>query len=344
MQTPPLIRAVQSGHMPLIGQLIRGGTEVNAIDAWGRTATHYAVSRNNQEALKLLLNNGADDNLADNDGNTPLDMWHKHNNEEMLVLLHETGAKPSFTKIEEEKPVLSPTTDTAPSPKDKVKSQDLWQAAANNDRASVERLLDEGADAKAKNADGKVPFEIAVEAEHAAVAAILLRAAAGVNGEDKKRWKPLHWAIVADEWDLVKAFIEEGADLNAGRHQSVLDIAKEMKREAKLMEAFISVKGVDAIFDMHRTALMWAVRNGHTEIVKLLVEGGADLDSEDWIGTTALMYAVATEQRGMVKYLIDNGANPNYKNSYGDTALGIAERNGYQEIIDILRAAQQGSI
>ena len=416
VRTPALIQAVQSGHMPRIGQLIRGGTEINAINAWGRTATHYAVSRNNQKALKLLLDHGADANLADNDGNTPLDMWHKHKNEEMLALLQAAGARPSFTKVEEQQPAIAPATNTAPSSteflsEDKVENQDLWQAAADNDRLSAERLLAAGADAKAENDAGKVPFEIAVEAEHAAVAAILLRAAAGVNGEDKKRWKPLHWAIVADEWDLVKAFIEEGADLNAGRHQSVLDIAMQMEDELQLIKVFIAVKSVDTTFAGNRTVLMWAVRYGqteavkllvekgadlniqsksgetalmsaartgrteivkilveggadlniqdyqnewtalmeaarygHKEIVKILIDNGADLDSEDWIGTTALMYAVATEQRGMVKYLIDNGANPNYKNSYGDTALGIAERNGYQEIIDILRTTQQGSM
>ena len=158
VRTTPLIQAVQSGHMPLIRQLIRGGTEVNVIDAWGRTATHYAVSRDNQKALELLLSNGADANLADNDGNTPLDLWYKHENKEMLELLHAAGAKPL----------------------------DLWQAAADNDRATAERLLTAGADAKAENDADKVPFEIAIEAEHYALAAILLKAAVGINGRDKK--------------------------------------------------------------------------------------------------------------------------------------------------------------
>ena len=130
VRTPLLIQAVQSGHMRLIGQLIRGGAKVNAIDTLGRTAVHYAVSRDNQEALKLLLSNGADANLADNDGNTPLDMWHEHKNEKMLALLHAAGAKPL----------------------------DLFQAAANNDRLSAERLLAAGADAKAENEGGQSAF------------------------------------------------------------------------------------------------------------------------------------------------------------------------------------------
>ena len=130
VRTTPLIQAVQSSYMPLIGQLIKGGADVNVIDTWGRTATHYAVSNNNLLALKLLLKNGADINLADNNGSTPLDMWNEHKNEEMLKLLHTAGAKPL----------------------------DLFQAAANNDRASGERLLAAGADAKVGKRCGQSAF------------------------------------------------------------------------------------------------------------------------------------------------------------------------------------------
>ena len=107
------------------------------------------------------------------------DLWHVHENKAMLELLHAAGAKPL----------------------------DLWQAAANNDRASAERLLAVGADAKAENDAGKVPFDIAVEAEHYALAAVLAKAAGGINGRDKKGWTPLHWAIFGDAWDLVRELI-----------------------------------------------------------------------------------------------------------------------------------------
>ena len=352
--TPPLIRAVQSGHMPLIGQLIRGSTEVNAINAWGRTAAHYAVSNNNLPALKLLLDNSADANLADNAGNTPLDMWHEHENKEMLTLLHAAGAKPSFTKVEGQQPVISSATDTTPSSteflsEDKVENQDLWQAAANNDRASVERLLAAGADAKAENDAGKVPFDIAVEAEHCALAAILAKAAGGINGRDKKGWTPLHWAIVDDAWDLVREFIREGADITKGRRQSAFDVATLMESEAKLFEVFIAEKGVDAIVGKYgekvvdarvgrkgETMLMLAARKMHTEIVKLLLDNGADLNIKGNYGYTALMIAVREGNTEIVKLLLDNGADLNIKGNYGYTALMIAVREGNTEIVKLL--------
>ena len=244
-----LFEQCKAGTCVSSDQLINGGAQVNAIDVLGRTAAHYAVTRNNRKALKLLLDNSADANLADNDGNTPLDMWHKHENKKMLKLLHAAGAKPSFTftDVEEQQSVISSAIDTTPSStelssEDKVERQDLWQDAANNDRASAERLLAAGADAKAQNDAGKVPFDIAVEAEHYALAAILMKAAVGINGKDKKSWTPLHWAVSGDAWDLVREFIREGADISAGRRQSIFDVAKLMKSETKLIEVFIDEK------------------------------------------------------------------------------------------------------
>ena len=338
VRTTPLIQAVQGGHMPLIGQLIRGGTEVNAIDVLGRTATHYAVSRDNQEALKLLLDNGADANLADNDGNTPLDMWHEHKNEKMLALLHAAGAKPSFTEAEEQQSVISPATNTEPLPEDTTKNsiQDLWQAAANNDRLSAERLLTAGADAKAENDAGKVPFDIAVEAEHYALAAILLKAAVGINGRDRKSWSPLNWAIFGDAWDLVRELIREGADINVGRSQNAFDVATLMESEAKLIEVFIAEKGVDAIVRDGWTTLIYASRYGYTQVVKFLIDNGADLNIKGKYGWTALMYAAREGHTEVIKLLIDNGADLNHKNNGGVTALIYAAREGHTEVVKFL--------
>ena len=75
------------------------------------------------------------------------------------------------------------------------------QAADNGDRAGAELLLAAGADPKEKKHHGestdsrkldfKTPFHIAVEAENYTLAAILLRAAQGINGLDEQGWTPL---------------------------------------------------------------------------------------------------------------------------------------------------------
>ena len=329
---PSLILAVQGESRSFMAQLIGGGADVNAINVRGYTAAHYAVLRNNLPALELLLANGADPNLADNDGNRLLDLWHEHENKEMLELLHNAGAKPSFTKVEGQQLALLP-----PLPKDKVESQDLFQAAANNDRAAAESLLAEGAHAKAKNAEGKAPFNIAAEAEHGALAAILLQAAAGVNGIDEQGWTPLMWAITYDDWDLVRALISAGGNIHAGRGKDALDIAKLMESEAKLVEVFVAEKGADVPFGYHgETALMQAAWQGHTEAVKLSIDRGTDCNIQSEDGRTALMRAAWEGHTEAVKFLIDHGADLDIQSEDGRTALMRAAGRGHVEAAKFL--------
>ena len=352
VRTPPLIQAVQGERLYFLQQLIKGGAEVNAIDAWGRTAAHYAVLRNNLPALEFLLTHGADPNLADNDGNALLDVGHEHKNEKMLELLREAGAKSArHTEI-----ALQPAQDTAVSqplsadkvtvPEDSTENiaQDLFQAAANNDRDSAERLLAAGADAKAKNNVGQTPFAIAIEAEHYALAAILLKAVAGINGRDEKSWTPLNWAIFDDDWDLVREFIRAGAYLGGRRAQNALDVAKSMQSAAKLIEVFITENGVDAtVGENDKTMLILAAQRGNTEIVKLLIAKDADINiQENNYGYTALMMAAYYGYTEIVKLLVvARGANPSLKDRYGSTAFDYAHSINHQEIADIIRAAQQ---
>ena len=284
---PPIILAVRGESMSFMGQLIRGGVDVNAIDVRGYTAAHYAVVSNNFPALELLLSNGADPDLGDNDGNRLLDLWHEHENKEMLTLLQDAGVKSSL-----EINLPPPRVDKVTPPANKTESTDLFQAAANNDRVVAERLLADGADTKTKNAAGKTPFNIAAEAEHGALAAILLQAVAGINGRDEKGWTPLMWAIAYDDWDLGHALIRAGGDIYAGRRQNALDIAKLMESEAKLVEVFVAEKGADVPFGYHgETALMRAAWEGHTEAIKLSIDRGTDCNIQSEDGRTALMRA-----------------------------------------------------
>ncbi|GES63343.1 hypothetical protein ATEIFO6365_0007003000 [Aspergillus terreus] len=58
------------------------------------------------------------------------------------------------------------------------------------------------------------------------------------------------------------------------------------------------------------TALMKAVEFGHTSIVQLLIDHGADINSSGEFGDTALLVACRRLNSDLVKYLLDNGASP----------------------------------
>jgi hypothetical protein len=58
------------------------------------------------------------------------------------------------------------------------------------------------------------------------------------------------------------------------------------------------------------TALMFAVRNGHEDIARALVKGGADLKATNGDNATATIIAIVNDRFDLAKTLIDLGADP----------------------------------
>ena len=97
----------------------------------------------------------------------------------------------------------------------------------------------------------------------------------------------------------------------------------------------------------YRTALMIASEYGHTEIVRLLLDRGADINSQDNSGDTALIKKSAHGKGDMAEFLLDIGADPNIENIKGDTALmnaarysnsilNLAEGTDYIKVVELL--------
>lgn len=81
---------------------------------------------------------------------------------------------------------------------------------------------------------------------------------------------------------------------------------------------------------------MYSAEQGYTNIVKLLLESGADTELQDSIGSTALMIASGKNNVEIVKLLLKHDVNVNKKDNYFNTALHYACRSGNQHIIHLL--------
>ena len=82
------------------------------------------------------------------------------------------------------------------------------------------------------------------------------------------------------------------------------------------------------------TPLMMAAYDGYTEIAKLLIEKGAEVNAKGGVDMdmTPLIYAASQDRLDMVKLLIENGANVNVKSKYGWTPLFFAASRGKVDI------------
>ncbi|KAL1502534.1 hypothetical protein ABEB36_007665 [Hypothenemus hampei] len=84
------------------------------------------------------------------------------------------------------------------------------------------------------------------------------------------------------------------------------------------------------------TPLRAAAWGGHTEVVELLVEHGCQLDSVDSENRTALRAAAWSGHEEIVKILLQHGASVNLTDHEGRTALIAAAYMGHSEIVDHL--------
>ena len=94
------------------------------------------------------------------------------------------------------------------------------------------------------------------------------------------------------------------------------------------------------------TALIPAAERGHVETVRTLIEAGVDLDHVNRLGWTALLEAIVLSDGGekhqqIVRLLVNAGANVNLADGAGVTPLQHARERGYsyQAIEAILSSA-----
>jgi hypothetical protein len=93
------------------------------------------------------------------------------------------------------------------------------------------------------------------------------------------------------------------------------------------------------------TSLRLASRRGHAAVVQLLLEKGGNNESKDDGGWTPLCYAACYGYEPVVRLLVEKGANLEAKTNRGQTALSLAARAGRVEVVRYLidKGAEIGS-
>jgi ankyrin repeat protein len=84
------------------------------------------------------------------------------------------------------------------------------------------------------------------------------------------------------------------------------------------------------------TLLMTAASSGDLELVRLLLENGADVNAIDTWGLTPLSYAISYQKIEIVRLLIEQGANVNVRGENDTTPLMKASATGNIEVIELM--------
>ncbi|KAJ7759531.1 ankyrin repeat-containing domain protein [Mycena metata] len=123
---------------------------------------------------------------------------------------------------------------------------------------------------------------------------------------------------------IFKARISPGATETQGRAASNIDNENHVPAETEGTAA----ANVNDLFV--------ASQNGHLDVVKFLIEHGADVNAENEDGCTSLYLASRNGRLEVVKFLIEHGANINASDNDGYTSLSIASANGHLDVVKFL--------
>ncbi len=292
-----LIEAARSRDADSVKRFLEGGADPDMRQTDGATALHWAVRRQDFEMATVLLEAGAEVRAMNNRGAVPLHLAAERGDTGMIKLLLESGTNPDILRGISETPIMI--------------------ASQSGSAESVRILLEAGADVnKATYLGGQTALLWASALGHVDVARELIAADAGLEARSTSD----HRFVIADEsngcrmdqyiidqlWGFSPLIL---AVING--HIGIVEL---------LLEAGADIDGPAA---NRASSLLFAAHDGHFEIVRLLLDHGADPDP---IGAacSALHAAVLSDDPEILSMLLESGADINSLNYEGRTPLDLS--------------------
>jgi len=286
-----LMWAAGAGNSGIVTLLIKHGADVNVSNSSdGNTPLMLAADRRSVECVRLLIESGAKVNVKNRAGLSPYQIALIKQNTEIAHMLEEKGAD-TKTAVPDKKipfnmePLYLPSLDDMQS-FESIKDYKLFAAYENKDFDAIKKAVEE---------------EECLNSY--AVSRIL----------DREKFSPFAVWLRDRQQNFLKKKYTSGRPL---RHpfpcndELVEQSGKGNKsRVMELIKSGVDVDSRDR--EKHLTALMAASSNGKYDIVKFLIESGADVNIENDEGVTAfsLSYGYENDSERIKKLLISAGAD-----------------------------------
>ncbi|BEI83259.1 hypothetical protein CcaverHIS002_0311270 [Cutaneotrichosporon cavernicola] len=181
------------------------------------------------------------------------------------------------------------------------------------DLTALRTALEAGADPDTRDKTGRTALLIASLADDIPAAKVLLEAGASPNAMDEMRQTPWLVTGVTGSVGMLEAILPYKPDMNLRNRYGGISVIPASER-------------------------------GHVDYVSRVVQTGINVNHVNHLGWTALLEAVILGDGGerhveILKILLDAGADPGIKDKDGVSALKHARERGYAEMVRVLEGA-----
>ena len=332
-------------------------------DFRSQSLLHFAARKGQVHHIHRLLDQcGEQVNSIGNDWSgqreTPLMLAARFNDEEVVEYLLKIGASLEMKDVKQRTPfhhaaeggkvrnMLRLIETGADIFQKDIKGQSAFHlAAASGHTEAMRLLLEHGAHVNEVTLPfgdiGFTPFMLAAKKGHLETIQFLVKNGGELNKGNENGWLPLHSAAAGDHTNVVQFLLQNGGQVLSTTDQgtTVLHLATHSE-----LVKFLVEKGADihARDNCRKTPLHVAAEKGQTETINYLLNQGADVNSRDTDGLLALYYALKEGHATTAKVLMDKGSNAMLANDeslaemYETDLLQSSARKGSTAVLQLL--------
>ena len=343
----PLNITAQNNLIDIVKLLIDNGADLNNTGSDKVSPLEHAIFDNNMNMLNLLIDKGADLYKLNKDNNTPLEYAIFTTNIDAIKILldkidintHIFYDSIVFDIIEE---IYEDQSDMVENNEDKYKIKleilqllldkidiNKYDKVGNTllthsivDPIITQMIIDKGADVNKATTSGFTPLILAINSNRTYIIELLIEHGADVNKPSLTNMSPLYYAIYKEYDEDTERFYEPIINI-------LLDADADVNQVNK-----------DGIIALH---MLIATERPTIDIIIKVVDKTVDINIGDNNNNTVLHYSIMyNAEIEVIKILLENGADPNIANLQGETPLTLALQNKDNLIINLFSPKWKG--
>lgn len=329
---PTVQELILQGRYEEAKEIFKTKTDINAVDEDGNTALHVAARVNGADLVSFLIIKGADTEIRNNNGDTALHVAIKNSAidaAKVLAIVHgdifakdadeNTALELALAKGDRwYDAMITPQTGEL---RDVDGESIVHYFVKTRDETAIDRCIQVDVPLSVRDNYGLTPLHLAFNAADNA-SSVRIAARLLLAGADPVRGNYAYFEDAVRTHNMILRFHDGQTPLHIATidgHTGIVDYILNERTSLRLSD-ILSAQDISGTTPLHE-----AVRYGRTDIARLLLDYGANVNAMDSIGKTPLLLIIPQDaQQEMYPLLLQYKAAVNQKDMYGDTVLHVA--------------------